>query len=226
MNKVIDNTKKKSKDNFKNGAVESITELTNGNLVKAILSLISTTSREIKLQRARNLIFELNRDNVIAERGLIHILNDQEHEMHELIISSVTKVIDEFNPIKRQIISRVILYAIKNNTLDDFHESLYNNLHLFTNNDFNAIVKIKNGISSKEIPRDEQHGHYKILNEDYKNSDIIQASLKLISLNIFQDIEGSVFGSEDIRTQVSVLLFYIPSNENLEILFNYIANNN
>ncbi len=138
----------------------------------------------------------------------------------------MAKAIDEYSPHKRLLLAKIIIYCIKNNGLDDFHEILFNNLNIFTKADFNNIILINSSILSGEISTHSHFGCYvyNIVNKDFS---LLSTILKLISIQIFQEeIITNTFAAKHSNDHRTSVMFYIHNYENFIILINYIKSFN
>ncbi len=188
MTKILNQAKKERNNNLIKGvaktSIEVITELPFAN------AIISATCAGVSLyreSRAIQLIESVSNGDEDKKQLLLQILSDQEHNQNEVITAIIMKTIDESNKIKRYLLAKIMSYYVEHGEFDYLHETLFNNLNLLNEIDFENLLVLHEFLNSDTIKKSqnryvtEQYYYFSCIGE---HRYLIPTIWKLISLQI------------------------------------------
>lgn len=189
MSKVLDQAKRRKNNNLIKGvskiSLEAIIEH-----IPFANAIISATCAGVNLYRetrAIQLIESVSYGDENKKRLLLQILTDHEHNQNEIITAIIMKTIDESNKTKRYLLAKIMSYYVEHGEFDYLHETLFNNLNLLNEIDFEHLLVLKNFLEKDIIKKSqnryvtEQYYYFSCIE---KHRYLIPTIWKLISLQI------------------------------------------
>lgn len=227
MSKVLDQAKRRKNNNLIKGVAKTSTEVITGlPFANAIISATCAGVNLYRETRAIQLIELVSNGDENKKQLLLEILTDQEHNQNEIITSIIMKTIDESNKTKRYLLAKIMSYYVEHGEFDYLHETLFNNLNLLNEIDFEHLLVLhdflEKGIIKKSQNRyvTEQYYYFSCIE---KHRYLIPTIWKLISLQILsQYVESGAMGFSS-GDQEDMRINFFLNQDYFYTIANYIA---